>query len=98
MVYFAAHESSSSVTEKGYKEVKFQTTIHPSSLTCKQHLSLQDSSKYSAKFYEQRWLQERTWKDQLQRKNVSYRISFSKFIPSEFNWQFLGQLRDDKRV
>jgi len=75
-----------------YKEVNFNQSFTPSlwlvKITCcwKIHLS------YSPRFYEQLWLQERTWKDQLQRKDVSYRISFSKFVPSEFNLQLPTQL------
>ena len=92
MVYFAAHAQFIIERHQVYKEVNFKQSFTLSlwlvKITCcwKIHLS------YSSKFYEQPWLQERTWKDQLQRKNVSYRISFSKFVPSEFNLQLPSQL------
>ena len=92
MVYFSAHAQFIIERHQVYKEVNFKQSFTLSlwlvKITCcwKIHLS------YSSKFYEQPWLQERTWKDQLQKKNVSYRISFSKFVPSEFNFQLSSQL------
>ena len=85
------HNSSSSVIryiKKSVSKQSFTLSLWLVKITScwKIHLS------YRSKFYEQPWLQERTWKDQLQRKNVSYRISFSKFVPSEFNLQLPSQL------